>query len=157
MKRIILTIILGINLLSCSSDEGSEAVTLDIGVAISLQNQEGIDLFQSPEYNPDTFQIFYVIDGENVEIDNPNLDYPRNFYMLGTSPETMRLFLNSELSEDNNSETLIKWNNAQSDLIKAHFRSGVENNEDYLICDKIWVNDVLAWDGNGSRTIIIIK
>ena len=56
----------------------------------------------------------------------------------------------------------IKWNNTDTDTIKTYFRRGIENNTDYEICEKIWLNEILIWDistlnGVTEREITILK
>ncbi|GAW90669.1 hypothetical protein FPS14_contig00083-0006 [Flavobacterium psychrophilum] len=111
-------------------------------------------------YNSNNYRIYYKNGNEYIEQNNSNLDYPKNFFINSeTNPISMKLFLN-HLSTETNPITVVKWNDTESDTLKTFFRRGTDNNTDYEICEKIWLNDALIWDINNnqnSRQITIIK
>ena len=85
----------------------------------------------------------------------------KNIFNNESNPISMKLFLNHSVTEEY-PITLIEWNTNDTDTIKTYFRRGIENNTDYEICEKIWLNDVLIWDistANGltEREITILK
>jgi len=163
MKNLILFIVLLIfNSCSTDSNKSNDAVNIDNGVTIFLKSIEGNNLLNTTNYNSNVFKIYYKINNENIEINNPNNDFPRNYYINNESnPISMKLFLNHSVTEEY-PITLIEWNTNDTDTIKTYFRRGIENNTDYEICEKIWLNDVLIWDistANGltEREITILK
>lgn len=149
MKTLILIIALSI-ITGCSNDNNNfkDADNIDNGVSIFLKSTEGSNLINTSSYNSDNFKIYYKINNETIEINNPVIDYPRNFFIsTETNPISMKLFLNDTSTEEF-PETLIKWNENDTDTLKASFDRGIENNEDYVICKKIWLNNILVWDTN---------
>ena len=163
MKNLI--IIIGLLIFnSCSNDcnKSNDTVNIDNGITIFLKSREGNNLLNTINYNSTNFKIYNKINNENIELNNPNMDYPRNFYINNeTNPISMKLFLNHSDTEEY-PITLIKWNNTDTDTIKTYFRRGIENNTDYEICEKIWLNEILIWDistlnGVTEREITILK
>ena len=153
MKKIIL-ILTVLFIFGCSNNENNnsnDATNIDNSVAIFLKSPEGFNLINTSNYNSNNFKIYYKLNNEVVEIYNPSLDFPRNFYINNeTNPISMKLFLNHS-SLEANPTTIIKWNNLETDTIKTYFRRGTENSTDYEICEKIWLNNVLVWDINASN------
>ncbi|RZJ73245.1 hypothetical protein [Flavobacterium sp.] len=158
MKKIFLIFLLPI-LFSCSSDSDSpERFTLDTTVHLKLQNASGENLFNTPNFNPDDFRIFNIIDGQAEEVSNGNLDYPRNFMMIEAESGTvMRLFLNDNQRMEF-PETIVKWNATQSDTLRAGYRLSTSS----IIIEKVWLNGDLVWQAPGAnqalaREITIVK
>lgn len=160
MKKILLLFIAFL-LLSCSHDHsGSENTNIDTGVNIFLKNNDGLNLLNTPDYLSENFRVYNVVGGQAIEVNEPHLDYPRNFFVnTETSPASLTLFLNSDPHEEF-PVTYIKWNENQTDTLKAAYSRG-SGNEDYIICNKIWLNNNLVWDisadGTEGREITIIK
>lgn len=160
MKNIIFLIILSI-MSSCTKDNPAPTSTnLDNSVIIYLKSSEGNNLLNTTNYNSNNYRIYYKKGNEFIEQNNSNLDYPKNFFINSeTNPISMKLFLN-HLSTEINPITVVKWNDIESDTLKTSFRRGIENNTDYEICEKIWLNNALIWDINNNqngRQIIITK
>lgn len=147
---------------SCSSNDDPSATNLDTHVDIYLKNSENENLIDTPNFLSNNYKIYYLIDGVSTEIYNPNMDSPRNFFINNeTSPISMRLFLNYSENEEF-PITYIKWNQTDIDTLKAQFDRGIENNVDYVICKKIWLNDEIVLDdatpnGITGREITIVK
>ena len=80
MKNLILFIVLLIfNSCSTDSNKSNDAVNIDNGVTIFLKSIEGNNLLNTTNYNSNAFKIYYKINNENIEINNPNNDFPRNY------------------------------------------------------------------------------
>ena len=162
MKNIVLLLI--VTLISCSDDNGNNPsnTNIDVGVSFYLKNASGENLLNTSNYISDNFRIFNVINGEVQEVNMPQMDYPRNFFINDeTTPISMRLFLNHTENEEF-PITYIKWNQDDTDTIKADFDRGTTNEIDYIICKKIWYNDQLVWDtttpaGITGREITVTK
>ena len=159
MKNFIFFIIIIMS--SCTNDNPAPTSTnLDNSVNIYLESSDGNNLLNKTNYNSNNYKIYYKNGNEFIEQNNSNLDYPKNFSInLETNPINMKLFLN-HLSTETNPITVVKWNDTDSDTLKTSFRRGFENNIDYEICEKIWLNDVLIWDINNNqngRQITITK
>lgn len=157
MKRLILAAVL--LLCACSQDNPvPSSYVVDNYVDIYLKNEQGDNLLNTSEFNSNEFKIFYLLNGNAVEIYNPQMDAPRNFFIITeTDPICMRLFLNDVASESF-PITYIKWNETDTDTLKASFLRG----ENYVRCSGVWLNDELVWDqstpseGTG-RSITIVK
>ncbi|EKT4502358.1 hypothetical protein [Flavobacterium psychrophilum] len=160
MKNFIFLSIISI-ISSCTKDNPEPTSrNLDNSVIIYLNSSEGNNLLNTINYNSNNYRIYYKNGNEYIEQNNSNLDYPKNFFINSeTNPISMKLFLN-HLSTETNPITVVKWNDTESDTLKTFFRRGTDNNTDYEICEKIWLNDALIWDINNnqnSRQITIIK
>ena len=160
MKKNILLAILIIST-SCSNDK-TEPISnnLDIGVVIYLLSSEGNNLLNTVNYDSNNIRIYYKKGNEFIEQNESNLDYPKNFFVnTETNPISMKLFLN-HLPSESYPITVVKWNNSESDTLKTSIRRGIENNTDFEICEKIWLNDELIWDIHNNpngRQITITK
>jgi hypothetical protein len=165
MKNLIIFLFI-LSLSSCDNDKNSPVlnqVSLDNGVSIYLKSSsENSNLLNTTNFQSSNFKIFYLINGLSVEQNNSSLDYPKNFYINNeTNPISMKLFLNHS-STESNPITYIKWNDIDTDTIKVYYKRGVENNTNYEICEKIWLNENLVWDlttpnGVTGREITILK
>ncbi len=143
---------------SCKK-ESSYTFSKDIKIEILLTDGDGEDLF-NPEsyfyYNKESIKIFYLINGEEVEMNNERLNPPRNFFInYIDARHRMQLYPNHNASEEF-PVTIIKWNSSKKDFIKC----GFERNSNSITCNKIWLNDELVWELNSSdqsRFFEIIK
>lgn len=152
-------IILLIVLSSCNSDNNMEETNIEAGIVFYLLDKNGNDLLDPNNQNSidlDDLRVYEVVNGEEIEINNPKLDGPRGFVLL--EPEGIydkyRLALGLNITETSNpTTTIVKWNSEDIDIFKAEYNRG--NN--FVICTKIWLNDEIVWDKNGVRFIEIIK
>ena len=151
-------------LLSCqnNTNEDMENEPLANTIFIKLKNLSGDDLLNpnvNGTYNTSEIKIFYKKDGVFEEFYNPNLDFPRNFN-IGINNNTgnyeMFISLNYYLN-DQNPITLIKWNDTDTDTVKADYYPNGKNN----ILQKVWYNNLLKLDyssnPNNGNTIEITK
>lgn len=162
LKRFIL--ILGtIIILSCNSDDNksnSQGFLFDGSVNIFLKNSQGENLINTATFNSNNYKIYYEINGQKTEVNNPLMDAPKGFYINQESnPISMRLYLNVPPNENTTSTTTyIEWNNSDTDTLKTHFVKG----DGYLVWAKLWLNDEVVWEEGSStsnlgREITIIK
>ena len=154
-------------MISCSSDDssnGSDYYNLDIGITITIKDNNNIDLLNpnNPNaYLSENIKIYYLKEnGEVDEVYNSNYDFPRNFNII--TPEdsqediyAMSLTPNTFLMD--NAITYIEWNDTEIDTIKTSYRYG----KNYTVCNKVWYNNVNVWtenpDVNSVRLLEIIK
>jgi hypothetical protein len=148
MKSLILSAI-SLFSLSCSNDNSNaENTNLEVEVSILLKDTNGENLLGTPNYIPTDFRIYNLVNGQTEEVYNPDMDYPRNFYINSdTTPIYMRVFLNHSSTEEY-PITYIKWNENDIDTLRAFYSRGTENDTGYVICQKIRFNEVLVWDTN---------
>ena len=158
MKKIIFLAVLS-SLVGCGAEETTLAgVNLDTNVTITVSDASGKNLLNTASYSASGIKIFYKLKDVLVEQNNPNLDNPKMFF-INTSKDKMMLGLNHDKGETN-PETTIKWNDAETDIIKASIRRENENGSSSTICDKVWLNNVLVWElGNSTntRSVNIVK
>jgi len=152
-------IALGLTIFISCKKTSDFSYTKDIKIEILLSDDEGFDLFDPesyPYYYPDSIKIFYIINELEVEINNPLLNPPRNFYVnYASSRYRLQLFPNHEVSEEF-PITLIKFNKTITDTI----RCGYERNTNSITCTKVWYNGDLVWQKNApdqARSFEIIK
>lgn len=132
-------LLLGMMALSCESENPTNAAVMDTGVEIAIYDTSGTDLL-NPN-NPNAFQaeeikLFYKIDGERVEVFNPMMDYPRNFFIFQHENEyRIRIFLNINRNASR-PVTYIQWNETDTDTLKAEFRYPNSS----VISEKVWFN-----------------
>lgn len=123
-------------LISCSTESDCGCVNIETHIDIALKDSNGNYLINTSNYPKNTIQVQYLINGsiqnpksgeQSIFIDDPNL------------PTRIRIFLNNASTEEY-PITYVKWNDIDTDTIKAHFTR--ENNS--IIVDKIWINTILV-------------
>ncbi|WP_298141784.1 hypothetical protein [Flavobacterium sp.] len=161
MKNLIVMIFL-VLFSSCSNDDKPTAANLDASVSIYLKDLENKNLINTSNFLSENYRIYHLIDGVSTEVYDTNMDNPRGFFInYETSPICMALTLNHSENEQF-PITYVKWNETDTDTLKAQFDRGSENNVDYVVCQKLWLNDELVWDvttpdGITGREITIVK
>ncbi|MBU1011581.1 MAG: hypothetical protein KKG99_01130 [Bacteroidetes bacterium] len=126
---------------------------------ILLSDDEGFDLFDPESYTyyyPDSIKIFYIINDLEVEMNNPLLTPPRNFYVnYANGRYRLQLFPNHDDSIEF-PVTLIKLNKTITDTV----RCGYERNPGSITCTKVWYNGDIVWQKNApdqARSFEIIR
>lgn len=126
-----------------SCDNGKEnpsEFVLDNDLNFYLKDNTGSNLLNTANYLEENFRVYNLINGEVIEVFNPMMDYPRNFFIKDESnPISMRLFLNNSDTEEF-PVTYIKWNGTDTDTIKASY----VRSENSVVLDQVWINDVLT-------------
>ena len=160
MKKII-TVIIGLLALSCSTDNKNDlsSSNYNVGLPFKVTSVDGTDLLNPANTNSflkENIKIYYIRNNVKVEVYDPNLDNPRNFSIVPPSQSGLNYYyfdlaLNNQTLQ--NAITIIEWNNTDSDTIRANFDAG--NN--YMILSKAWYNEVLVLDNNTNTLPVIIK
>lgn len=104
--------------------------------------------------NQNSFKVIYKINGERIEVNDKNLDYPKGFFVYQHENEyRIRVFPNA----DKNSSypiTYIKWSEIDTDTLKCE----MDRNGNSGICKKVWLNNELVWQAyDTERFFVIIK
>ena len=149
-------ILLAMLFTSCNSDD-NELVIIDTAINISVKDVDGNDLLNTNNpnsLNQNEFKIFYELDGEQIEVNDENLDYPKGFFVYQHENEfRIRIFPNT----DKNALypiTYIKWREMDTDTIKCE----IDRNGSSEICKKVWLNNELVWqDYDTERFFEITK
>lgn len=156
--KCLLIVLVAFSIISCSSEDIKNAVFISGGVEFNVLDIQGNDLLnpqiESNFNNTENIKIYFVINGEAVLFDKPNLDLPKGYLIYKKENEDvyrMGLFVNLE---GNTTTTLIKWNNTETDTIKCE----IERKGNYYISvSKVWYNNVLKYDGDGEIYFEIVK
>lgn len=145
-------------LFSCKDD--NESFIVDTALDISIKDNKGSDLLDpnNPNsLNENDIKIIYEIDGEQIEVNKPNLDVSRGFFIHKVGSE-YRIAIH--LNTDKNTQypvTYIKWNDTDTDTdtLKCEIE---RKNGNYEVCKKVWLNGEVVWDDYGiERFIEIVK
>lgn len=156
--KCLLIVLVAFSIISCSSEDTKNAVFISGGVEFNVLDIQGNDLLNpqiESNFNiTENIKIYFVINGEAVLFDKPNLDLPKGYLIYKKENEDvyrMGLFVNLE---GNTTTTLIKWNNTETDTIKCE----IERKGNYYISvSKVWYNNVLKYDGDGEIYFEIVK
>ncbi|MDA3780794.1 MAG: hypothetical protein PF487_11340 [Bacteroidales bacterium] len=129
--------------LSCNKDD-SEQFIIDTAINISVKDAEGNDLLNSNSsnsLNQNVFKVIYEINGEQIEINDENLDYPKGFFVYQHENEyRIRVFPNTA-KNTSYPITYIQWSEIDTDTLKCE----IDSTESSEICKKVWLNNELVW------------
>ena len=146
MKNFIVLIAV-VSLFACSkSDEMSPAgFNENAFFEFSVFNSQNIDLLDpaTPDhYKEEEIKLFYEVDGEMIEVYDPYMSAPRNFFIYNYENEyRIRVFLNhTDTSEK--PITYIQWNDTDTDTIEATFKRNRYN----ITVNQVWLNELEIWD-----------
>ena len=153
MKNLLMILVVTA-LFACNKSNDVEILSayyINTSVEFSIINSQNEDLLDSnnPNHiNEENIKLFYVIDGENQEVYDSNMDYPRNFLIYKHENEyRIRVFLNnSETSEK--PITYIQWNESDIDTIEVT----IKRTQISELKDEIWLNGIHVWE-RGDDTI----
>ena len=150
---------------SCSKSDSIEkpyGSNISTGIQLSIFNSENEDLL-NPE-NPNhldhsKIKLFYVIDGVEKEVYNPNFDNPRNIFIFEDEIENIYK-IGISLNDTETSErpiTYIRWNDDDSDTIEATYE---RDGPGIVLKNKVWLNGELVWERGDNTTdayFVLIK
>ena len=150
-------------LASCQDEpnENSAFLSLDLNMFLTVLSETGSDLL-SPE-NPDGFdfekiRLYYDNSGERIEVNDPNMDNPRNISLhspqdFGLNSDTpYRLAVHSIIpNKAQDSITMyLQWNEENEDIIKFEYLKTSSDSDllggSSIRIIKVWINDDLLWD-----------
>jgi len=157
MKPLTLMLISAMMLFSCQKEK--ESFIVDIGIEITVSDENGNDLLNPSNqnsFNEQNIKIYDLINGVVEEVYYPNYDNPRCFSIV-EKDGIYRMMLSPNANEkDEFPVTYIKWNETDTDTIKCSISRG----DNYVVCTKVWYNETLMWDGDncsGCRCIQVVK
>lgn len=148
MKHIFLITIIAMLIIGCVKDNTSEdSYVVDVGLEFHIKNTNGLDLLNSSTANYfifDSIKQFNDINGEIIEVYNPNLDLPRGLLLnTDTNPYSLRVFTTTDGFEIIGDEvrtgqtiTYLKLNNSDTDTILTEWS---KTNKSTTI-SKAWYN-----------------
>jgi hypothetical protein len=162
--KAILMILAFTALAACNQDdEDMNGFNLENQIYLSFKNSDGQNLLDTSIENSfaiEAFKLYYLIDGEPVEV---NIE---NGYNMGnielTSDKLLKVFTNpsssnivEEISEFDIVENIayLKLSETDTDTIKTHSKSS----QNYFLLSKVWYNDELVWERETGGVIEIMK
>ena len=129
---------------ACSKSDVSPSVLWTPTFTFSVYSSDNVDLL-SPEtspYDSAEIKLFYKIGGVEREVNNVQLDYPRQFRIIEHENE-YRIEVELNYSETpEKSITYIQWGEDDRDTIEALF----ERPERALLLREAWFDGELIWD-----------
>ena len=130
---------------ACSKSEEFSAVYWNPSFTFSVYSPDNVDLL-SPEtadhYDSDGIKLFYKIGGQEIEVYENHLEYPRRFSIIEHENE-YRIEVDLNYSETpEKSITYIQWAEEDKDTIEALF----EQTERSRLLREVWFNGDLIWD-----------
>lgn len=164
MQRLAFAVLLLLSVSITSCLELDAVPTLyDTYVDIWVRDPSGKSLLDpniEGHFDRSQIRIFYVIDGDSIEVIRPRQDHPRNFAII-EEPQSGRFVFRVLPDEgtQNNEETitLIEWAPGEVD----NLRCLIGRSEQAVFTRKIWYNDNLRFDidnpGGSGRFIDVIK
>lgn len=164
MKQLIILLTIFI-VMSCDKETNEpDSFVLSANVDIIYLNKTGDDLLNhtTDEYfQIDSMKLFYIIEGEVIEVYDPNMASPRNIMLMTeTTPNRLRIFTPDNINEFTSEKdgikygtaiTLLKLTDIDTDTIKTgwSYKEGK-----YFVIDKVWYNDVLQESVDSVITVV---
>ncbi len=144
MKNIVV-VLLAFLAFACNKSDDFSAVYWNSTFSFSVFSADNIDLL-SPEtlnhYDSTGIKLFYKIDGEDREVYDAHLDYPRRFWIIEHENE-YRIDVDINDSETpEKSITYIQWGENDKDTIEALF----QQTERSVLLREVWYNGQPIWD-----------
>lgn len=152
MKNLLIILTVTI-LLACSksNEMDNQYFNLDARLELSvfnLQNEDLLDPKNPNHLNTEDIKLFYVINGENQEVFDPNMAEPRNFIVFKHESEyRIKITLNHSETEDK-PITYIKWSESDTDTVEVSYQRTKRS----VLQNKIWLNGEQIWE-RGDNTI----
>jgi len=136
-----------VSLFACSkSDEMSPpGFNLNAFFEFSVFNSQENDLLDpaTPEhYKEEEIKLFYEVDGEIIEVYDPNMGAPRNFRIYKLENENRIVVYLNHTDTSEKPITYIQWNDADTDTIEATFKRNRHN----VVVSQVWLNGLEIWD-----------
>ena len=146
---IFLICIISLSAFSCHKEEPGPGEIVDIGIDFILKNQQGQDLLNNNTTNNllnSEIKVYYLENGIEREVNNPDLDCPRNFCFVdqGNNNKIFRLFPVDKIVAKK-STIFIQWNSLQRDKIEANIVIKQNGGNSNSYCDSVWVNGILKF------------
>ena len=158
VSKLILSIAIPFLFYSCNKSHPIPGVDLDTTVELWIRNKDGKNLLDSTTkgyYNVKDIKVFYVINGQKVEVFNPNLDAPRNFFTFkyeANGESVLRIFLYPGTTNQEITTTYLQWRGNEVDTLKGLINRPYSN---VTKCDKVWYNGKVTFDYATTGTYFV--
>ncbi len=146
-----------LSIFGCRKSDSGEDLVLDLHTDMRLVNKSGENLLDPStpnNFNTNTIKVYYLLNGQKIEMSNTNLDAPRQYMIYQVEAHSnnypgeylMRIYLNKDgIKNSSGAEeatTYIQWNNAQTDTLVTQIRRTGSS----IFTEKISYNGVVKWD-----------
>lgn len=125
-------------------------------IDMSVNDSTGNDLLDPSfpgSYKEDSIRLYYLVNGKRVEVYDPNMDSPRNFFIYHDTPGyVIRVFPNDDKSSEY-PVTYIDWNQHDEDTIRCE----LTRTSGTTVVTKVWFDGQLKWQAGTRRYFSIIK
>ena len=106
MKTIkMIKLLLCMLILNACANEDQSSDLIDVGIEISIRSTEGVDLLNpniAGHMGENQIRIYHFINGESVEVKDPNLDVFHGFLLVQSETHyRIRVFVNESSPDDN--------------------------------------------------------
>ena len=154
MKKLLYLLLISLIVISCDKSENCCTI-VDTHVDIRFVDANGDNILdQTNGIESSKITIFNKIENFWVEYSEGNLDNPKGYMVYEKDGENyLRLFPNGEITTNNLSETKIQYSIFEPDVLKSE----IDLSNGNIICTKVWLNEVLIWEGNDSERVIQIE
>ncbi len=152
MKNLPIVFFICFMVISCSDKKYGDF--LDYNIGISYLDNEGNSLLDTQNTNfidPAEISAYYFIKGENKVIPSRNGAVKLSYYE-GESTNIIRLLVSDYFNEDNESITILRFNELDIDTLKCK----ITDLKHLSYVSKVFYNDKLVYDNNGSNDYIVV-
>ena len=129
--------------LSCSSEKECGCGDYRMRVTLGLNDINGANLLNTQNYNVSNIYTYYLKNDVTYYTDVPN-------FISNASPSKLNITLSTDI-EEAFPITYLRWNQNDTDTLKAHFIRG----ENTIVIDQLWINGVAI--PNFEEDLILIK
>ena len=145
MKNLIIILVL-FSLFSCDKkEEVEEQAIIDVFIELSVYNSQNIDLLDTA--NPghlesSDIKLFYEINGNIIEVNDPNMENPRNFTIFKHTNEYRIGITMNHTETSDRPRTFIKWTEDDIDTIETIY----ERPNNSILKRTVLLNGIEIWN-----------
>lgn len=131
---------------SCKRENGVGGVIMEVGINLHIVDKSENNLLKDNQLI-DGLRLFYIVDGKEAEVYDPNMQAERNFSILKFegdgkySGEPLMKVVANTIDQGSVTKTILKWSNGTVDTLATEMtRKGAS-----LWIKNIWLNSDLVW------------
>lgn len=146
MKFLAMSLIGMIMIGGCKKENGVDGVVMEADINLYVVDENGKNLLKDGQ-KADGLRLYYIVDGVEKEVWNPNLDNERNFSIENYQGEgkykgepLLKVVANT-IDQATTTKLLLKWNDSTVDTLTTELtRKGSS-----LWVTNIWLNGDIVW------------
>lgn len=149
--RQLMIVLIFLSCLTGCKEENTDGIFVSMNVFLSLQNDSGADLLNPTTENSisaDDISVYYLIDGDEVLFNEPQLDYPGGFaieFDQSTGIYILDLFTSDHINNESIATTIVKMEGMDSIRldceVKKYSNGSMQAVKVYYKNDLVWDND----------------